>query len=404
MSDRKNHSIRIFALVLCCFAALTMAGCSAVFTSTITGRVVEDKAGETDPVGVDDVAVYAFLNESQRNTAVSDFKTNGTLPNTSGSVYYAKTSTTNGEAGHYTISITWETTSSTFGKTADRRPVYLAYYHKDFGLVPANEVSYMTSDKVTTMVTETLERVNKEYTINLVVKDVAGAGDGATMTLPNNMKLIVKETTSEKVLYNAVPTGNSISFVYDKALTPIVTFELVLAGGTWRQTKADGSFITDAAELPSLELTDTSMSLAEKPLYLKNLQIAEQTVVGTFTGGTDEARNGHAVWLVKRGTESEPFVNPDPALIVADDTTKSTNPTPDTTVYGSFSLNIGEWTANEGEYPGRYMEKKYWVVISKEKGSSQIAAGDYYQAVTVSNNPSNQGFRNITVGTTNTIQ
>ncbi len=383
MSDRKNHSIRIFALVLCCFAALTLAGCSAVFTSTITGRVVEDKVGETDPIGVDDVAVYAFLNESQRNTAVSDFKSNKALPNTSGSVYYAKTSTTNGEAGHYTISITWETTSSTFGKTADRRPVYLAYYHKDFGLVPADEVSYMTSDKVTTMVTETLERVNKEYTINLVVKNVAGAGDGATMDLrDNNIKLIVKETTSEKVLYNAVPTGNSISFIYDKALTPIVTFELVLAGGTWRQTKADGSFITDAAELPSLELTDTSMSLAEKPLYLKNLRIAAKAVTGYFKPTAGGDANGLTVYLIPKTSDSPPAFNELKASSVSTANTNDRYPNNDVNKHpGYFALESPEWLATVADYTERYIEKEYWIIVADD--SNLLVS----KAVSISNNP-----------------
>lgn len=392
MSDRKNYSVRLFAVILCCATVLMLAGCSAVFTSTITGQVVEDKAGELDPVGVNDVEVYAFLNESQRKAALDDYKNHQTLPKMNDAVYYAKTSTQNGEAGYYTISITWETASSAFGKTADRRPVYLAFYNKNFGFVAADETSYMTSDKVTRMRTQTLVRKNNEYTVALAVKNVAGAGSGTNMTaLPTGMKVVVKDDEGNE-LYNAVPSNLSISFVYDKTKAPKVTFSLVLPGSTWLQTAADGKSITESAPL---SLTDTNMSLGNNPLYLKNLYISEQTVAGTFTDGTGEERNGHTVWLVKKADgETAPT---SASTSVADTSTYSLEPTADNPGYGYFEFDIGSWTATEDEYPDRYMNTEYWVVVSQNVGATKIESGDYYQLVTVTNNPSKQGFRNITI-------
>jgi hypothetical protein len=101
---------------------LLLASCSSVFTSTITGTV-EEMDG-TSEVSVEGVDVYAYLSQSERDSAVSA----GTQPTTTVRIFHAITDAN----GDYSMPVEWSTTSPTFGKTADRIPVYLAFYHKDF--------------------------------------------------------------------------------------------------------------------------------------------------------------------------------------------------------------------------------------------------------------------------------
>lgn len=390
-------------------AALALAGCSAVFTSTITGQVVEKKDGVSDPVGIDDVAVYAFLSESERATAISAYEADGTLPKTSGRIFHDVTETVNTEAGHYTISIIWESTSALFGKTADRIPIYLAFYHKDFGLVSSSNENYMTSDKVSTMIRETLDRINVEYTINLVVKNVAGAGTGDEMTLPAGMRVTVKEVLSDNTLgdtlYSAVPSDASVSFVYPEADVPDtglqVAVSLTASGSTWRQTDAAGAFIDTTN---AYTLTDTTYSLASSPLYLKNLQIDAQTVSGRFTGGSDDdTRDNRTVWLLeKEENETAPAVG-----AVSEDVPKTVTTyremADESLRHGYFTLTAGSWTATESDYPGRYASKTYWLVVSQSPNATRITSGDSYQEVTVTNNPNDGSSALVVVDGSHTV-
>lgn len=120
-----NRRMVIMGVLFVCILALS--GCSAVFTGTVTGRLLEK--GTTDGIN-DKVEVYIFLSESEYNAAKEalEASSDADLSVSSLQVYTAALATSPASAaGTFTCKVYWETLFPTFGKTADRRLCYVLY-------------------------------------------------------------------------------------------------------------------------------------------------------------------------------------------------------------------------------------------------------------------------------------
>lgn len=116
------------------------ASCSVVFTSSINGRVIdkEERENNNNVVGVPDARVYLY---TEKNPWEADFSAyvegnSSTLPDAPGrqSYRYFQSTTTDNNGNYQFAGVVWETLNSAYGKTADRRDVYLLVYHPNYGL------------------------------------------------------------------------------------------------------------------------------------------------------------------------------------------------------------------------------------------------------------------------------
>jgi len=122
----------IISIVL--IAGLILSGCSAVFTASVTGRLVdtdeyEDDAG--DP-GINEAEVYLYTSEGNR-----DADREAWAEESEPARYFMKsvTGSSGGEAGYYTFNgLIWSEMFPGYGKTGDRKEIYFLFYHPEYGI------------------------------------------------------------------------------------------------------------------------------------------------------------------------------------------------------------------------------------------------------------------------------
>jgi hypothetical protein len=131
------------------------ASCSVVFTSSINGRVIdkEERENNNNVVGISDARVYLYTDSASWEADYNAYVEGNTAtlpdaPNRRPYRYFQSTTTDNN--GNYQFAgVVWETMNSTYGKTADRREVYLLVYHPNYGLWK-NPNPYIVVSDVTT--------------------------------------------------------------------------------------------------------------------------------------------------------------------------------------------------------------------------------------------------------------
>jgi len=155
----KAIKISIGSILMNVSAAVAVLGlfasCSVVFTSSINGRVIdkEERENNNNVVGVSDARVYLY---TDRDAWEADFTAyvegnTATLPDAPNQrpYRYFQSTTTDNNGNYQFAGVVWETMNSAFGKTADRREVFLLVYHPDYGLWQ-NPNPYIVISDVTT--------------------------------------------------------------------------------------------------------------------------------------------------------------------------------------------------------------------------------------------------------------
>ncbi len=139
---------RLFAAGLLFALALGISSCSAVFRSSIQGRILDQEEwndGNTE--GISDARVFLYTNSHDRNSDYAAFAEwdESTLPDRAQVKYFQSTVTDTN--GNYDFSgFVWETFNAKYGKTADRYEVFLLIYHPDYGLWKNPSPVYVVSD------------------------------------------------------------------------------------------------------------------------------------------------------------------------------------------------------------------------------------------------------------------
>ncbi|HPC72672.1 MAG TPA: hypothetical protein PLB48_12760, partial [Treponema sp.] len=129
--------------------------CSVVFTSSINGRVIdkEERENNNNVVGVSDARVYLYTDqaawEADYNAYVEG--NTATLPDAPDRrpYRYFQSTTTDNNGNYQFAGVVWETMNSAYGKTADRKEVYILVYHPNYGLWK-NPNPYIVVSDVTT--------------------------------------------------------------------------------------------------------------------------------------------------------------------------------------------------------------------------------------------------------------
>ena len=411
----KAHRLtRIGALLVCTAAlaaALAATSCSVVFTAGINGRVVDAEEFESDPSGggVNGVRVYLYLRERPRTADRERFETEGLLPDEGdGDDYYLVTVTdvVGGEAGAFSFpTIYWNDLLPTYGRTGDRRDIFLLLHHPEYGLV--DHTATIVSDTTNTLAPVELTWIYETATLEgrleragstagiagtTVKVHVADGYDGAIFTYPT--------APTEEVTTGA--NGNyavTISMLRD-------TVDAAGGGRALLTFQADGYLATTAADSDLAEDRDVDGDGANDVYYgtplippgettrlasvsLKQISFTEELSgrVGVDTdadGNIDAGTNGAVVSIyINRASAPDPTDPPDL-------TTTTGNLLVDQNVQAGW-FSFAEITWDDEAYAGSQSSITCYLDVDVNgDGTIDVGAGDIdNRLVTVYSNTAN---------------
>jgi hypothetical protein len=143
--------------------------CSVVFTAGISGQVVdaEEFADNPGAGGINGVRVYLYMREGARTNDRERFEEEGLLPDEDdGDGFYlrAVTDTVGGSPGAFSFpTIYWNDLLPRYGRSGDRRDLYLLLYHPRYGLV--DHTATIVSDTTNTLAPVEITSLFVEATI-----------------------------------------------------------------------------------------------------------------------------------------------------------------------------------------------------------------------------------------------
>jgi len=134
--------------------ALLLGACSSVFTSSITGQIIDkEDAADNATTGIGNASVFLYTGEKEWE---ADFAAwidgdSSTLPDaeTKDEYTYFQSTVTNADGNYQFNGFVWQTILPAYGKTADRRQIYLLIYHPDYGLQKNPVPLFIVSDVTT---------------------------------------------------------------------------------------------------------------------------------------------------------------------------------------------------------------------------------------------------------------
>ncbi len=198
--------IKFLAFLAVIGFVLLSVSCSAVFEGGASGKVVDAESTETPKAGIQDVEVYVYTSEYKRNEDFRLYNGNGKF-NPSGSAYVGHTTT--GSDGTFSLGkLMWESDKPVFGKTGDSIPVFLLFYHENYGLQKNDNYAVILSDSVSYVVYQELTAIRKTTTLNISILDASQDPETTTrlppaIAQPVNVSVKVPQATTDNP--NAAP-------------------------------------------------------------------------------------------------------------------------------------------------------------------------------------------------------
>lgn len=178
-------------------AFLLPAACDGVYDTSVQGVVVDwddyNSAAVEDP-GINDVDVYLYLDETLLDEDLTAWDNDGTLPdgrlNKKGvkeQAYYQKTTTaaSGGENGVFNFNgLMWRNFFPEFGNDGDRATLYFLFYHKDYGMVKADNPVIATSGVTNKLPQFRIKKALCEVILSGYVVDMNKKQKGSANNLP----------------------------------------------------------------------------------------------------------------------------------------------------------------------------------------------------------------------------
>ena len=132
-------------------AAAVLYGCSVVFTGSITGSLVDAESYDNGDAGsgISDAEVYLYTDQEKRDADYDAWIANPSvlpdLPAEGEPQYFLKTITD--AQGDYTFNgFIWNEFFPDYGKSGDRKEVYMLFYQNDYGMTKTPYPVYVVSD------------------------------------------------------------------------------------------------------------------------------------------------------------------------------------------------------------------------------------------------------------------
>lgn len=145
----KTNIIKILALFI--IITSLISGCSVVFTSSITGSLADVESYDNGDAGsgIADAEVYLYTDIDKRDADYDAWVANAAalpdIPAEGEPEYFLKTITD--AQGDYTFNgFIWNELFPDYGKSGDRKEIFMLFYHNDYGMNKTAYPVYVVSD------------------------------------------------------------------------------------------------------------------------------------------------------------------------------------------------------------------------------------------------------------------
>ncbi len=172
---KKNILLSTFTLIM---SSLLLTGCSVVFTSSANGNISDYELYENGDsgAGISDAYVYLYLDKADQLTDLEAWQSDESfLPENrtdTEPLYFNKTVTD--DQGDYTFNgLIWNDLFPKYGKSGDRKEVFLLFYHRNYGLAANPSPVYIVSDVTNRIPVITLNKIMNTAEITGVVTEAA---------------------------------------------------------------------------------------------------------------------------------------------------------------------------------------------------------------------------------------
>lgn len=367
---------KLFIMISILISLILISSCSVVFRGGV-GGIITDK---TSSSGIEDVRVWAYLDESARDTDYTNHGSNPLEIENSSMVKGSARTDTNGE---FTISaIIWDSSNPLFGKTADYKKVFFLFYHELYGLKKNQSSIRIYSDATNSgSVNESFDTIKERSTISFRIEDVAnnnplGESVEAKITIYSALDEVIEERTEE------INGTGSIEVTKDKEATIKVSVSLKKELSNWSQCDEQGAPVT--TPLPTTTITSTNPSPIR--LFMKSseltlpslsgiLRITKDTIADNHYGDEEDDNVALFLFEIDDADNLTPFNEASARSI----TRKEGNGANGSIVEHGLFSNLGSGIPfTDITYSGTYATKRIAIVVDKNHSGAADKDDPYF--------------------------
>ncbi len=396
MIQTKNKILKSIIITSLIIFAIS---CSSVFSAGVSGRVVDSESTSSPKEGIPDVTVFAYIDEAARDADFDEWTAGSRFSPATTEHYIGQTSTT--DDGSFTIGrIVWESKSPEFGKTADFTPVYLLFFHENFGLVKNTNNAVIMSDSTSNVIYQEMTSVRKSTSLEIQIRNAVS--DALLNTAVNTIVSVPQ--LSGTIEYEISVTGSAPLLIsYPRFASDGITPYTPEVSITYSQLGSDIDYkacnfnaeenLFTFLETPSVTKT-VSGSTYPVRLYMKTRNHAMSSMSGQIiyspeTGSLDEgttADDNVIIMLAYKTGEKFIQYSESSAKVRTSSSGDGANGT--RIRHGLFSgLGQGISWINE-TYDGKYDVKTIYIIVDKDN-DEKISIDDFYYEKTVRSDEGN---------------
>lgn len=396
MIQTKNKILKSIIITSLIIFAIS---CSSVFSAGVSGRVVDAESTSSPKDGIADVTVFVYIDEAARDADFNAWTAGSRFSPATTKHYIGQTSTAND--GSFTIGrIVWESFSPEFGKTADFTPIYLLFFHEDFGLVKNSNKAVIMSDSTSNVIYQEMKSIRKSTSLEIQIRN---ASSDTVLNIPVNVKISVPQINGLKEYEVSITGTGSVRINYPRSgsdgnpFTPeiIAAYSQLGSDIDYRACNfnAEENLFT-FLETPSVTKT-VSGSTYPVRLYMKTRNHAMSSMSGQITygipgtGSLDEGTTADDnVIIMLANKAGEKFIQYSESSARVRTSSSGDGANGSRIRHGLFSgLGQGINWKNDS-YTGKYDLKTVYIVIDRDENEI-ISAGDFYYTKTVRSDEEN---------------
>jgi len=397
MIQTKN---KILAAIIITGLILLVISCSAVFSAGVSGRVVDSESTSTPKDGIPDVTVFAYIDEAARDADYTAWTAGARFSPATTEHYIGQTSTS--DDGSFTIGrIVWESKSPEFGKTADFTPVFLLFYHENFGLVKNTNNAVIMSDSTSNVIYQEMTSVRKSTSLEIQIRNAVS--DALLNTAVNTIVSVPQ--LSGTIEYEISVTGSAPLLIsYPRFASDGITPYTPEVSITYSQLGSDIDYracnfnaeenLFTFLETPSVTKT-VSGSTYPVRLYMKTRNHAMSSMSGQINYGIPAdpdsldgtTADDNVIIMLAYKTEGK-FIQYSESSARVRTSSSGDGANSSRIRHGLFSgLGQGISWINE-THDGKYDVKTIYIVVDKDN-DEKISIGDFYYTKTVRSDEEN---------------
>jgi len=397
MIQTKNKILKSIIITSLIIFAIS---CSSVFSAGVSGRVVDSESTSSPKEGIPDVTVFAYIDEAARDADFDEWTAGSRFSPATTEHYIGQTSTT--DDGSFTIGrIVWESKSPEFGKTADFTPVYLLFFHENFGLVKNTNNAVIMSDSTSNVIYQEMTSVRKSTSLEIQIRNAVS--DALLNTAVNTIVSVPQ--LSGTIEYEISVTGSAPLLIsYPRFASDGITPYTPEVSITYSQLGSDIDYkacnfnaeenLFTFLETPSVTKT-VSGSTYPVRLYMKTRNHAMSSMSGQITygipgtGSLDEGTTAddNVIIMLAYKTEGK-FIQYSESSAKVRTSSSGDGANSSRIRHGLFSgLGQGISWINE-TYDGKYDVKTIYIIVDKDN-DEKISIDDFYYEKTVRSDEGN---------------